>query len=56
VHRPHLFERDLSQMVELGPRRRESMFLALPVMGLYIFPAMVGLWWIDWTRWVRMGV
>ena len=32
------------------------MFSALPVMGLYILPAMVGSWWIDWTRWVRTGV
>jgi hypothetical protein len=56
VHRPHSLDSDLSQMVELGPERRESMVSALPVLGLNILPAMVGSWWIDWARWVYPGV
>jgi hypothetical protein len=56
VQRLHSFDSDLSQMAESGPERRESMVSALPVLGLNILPAMVGSWWIDWARWVYMGV
>ena len=32
------------------------MFSTLPVSGLYIFPAMAGSCWIDWTRGCRLCV
>ena len=47
MHLPHSLVNDFVQIMELGPRRRESMVSALPVAGLYILPATVGLCLID---------
>ena len=50
VQRPHSLARERVQVLESGPRRRESIVLGFPVVGLNILPAIEGSCWTDRAR------